>query len=312
MTTEKFGRKYRITVYPVQILRNKVFSPIVGKETIQIELPFTVKMNINRNILASSNKGTFSIYNLKETKRNDLFRDFYDPLAHRRITVQAGYDEPLPIVFDGNMEFCVSVRDSGETNFITEIQAYDWSFPLINAYTNTNFSGQVPKQRVVDQIIKDITDFGPEGQKVKRGYVHQYDDSEKVSNGVFSGWSWDLLKRETENSCFIDNGEIHVVYEGEHYGNTVHEVSSDTGLLGAPKRSETYVVAETVFDPTIRVGSLVRLNSRSQKIFNGEYKVLGVQHFGTISGAVSGKMQTNITLSNPQKTKELMYTESTV
>src|ERR1019366_6298330 len=69
-------------------------SPVVIKN------PFTLTFNIKREALAVANTGTFQIYNLAETTRNQLFKDQTNMFNMRRMTLRAGYSNPLPIVFD--------------------------------------------------------------------------------------------------------------------------------------------------------------------------------------------------------------------
>lgn len=315
---DKFGRRYELTIYPVQYLQTSpskfgdVFSFITtgNAEIIKITNPFTLIFNIRRKALSSSNTASFKIYNLNENTRNQLYKDYTNLLALRHMTLRAGYSDPLPIIFDGNIKWCTSSRGQGETNFITEIEAFDWTFPVVNSHTSRSFPGEVRKQQVVDQLVKDITSMGPEKHRVTRGHIRQYVDENNNPiveyDRVLSGYSWHLLKEETDNACFIDNGQLHILNEDDYFDGSLTEISSETGLLGAPKRSETFVMAEMVFEPTLVVGQQVTLKTSSQKMFNGQYKIIGINHMGVISDAVSGKCQTMVSLFNYKKNAELV------
>lgn len=311
---EKFGRKFELVIYPAQYLHSNpadpdgsfTFEDFGFAQTITISNPFTLIFNIHRKSLSSMNTGSFQIYNLGETTRNLLYKDYTNLLCLRRMTLKAGYSDPLPVVFDGNIKWCTSYRTAGQNNFVTEIEAYDWAFPVVNSHTSQSFPGTVKKQEVVDKLVKDITSMGTSEHHVERGFIHQYDKTDVQYNRVLSGYTWDILKDETDSSCFIDNGKLNILSEDECFSGGLAEISSKTGLLGSPKRSETYVCAEMLFEPTLAVGQQIRLNSSSQKIFNENYKIFAINHSGTISDAVGGRCQTSVSLFSFKKNAQLI------
>lgn len=338
--TIKLQRQFQMTIYPPQYLQtapistnlapsNSInlneefsidtptaagsfdFTSPVG-ETIIIENPFTLIFNIQRKALSSVNTANFQIYNLNQTTRNSLYKDYTNLLCIRRMILRAGYKSQgvLPVIFDGNIKWCTSYRQQGSTNFVTEIEAYDWAFPVVNAHTTKNFSGLTQKNQVVKQLVSDICAMGPSGQQVSPGYIHNYTDNNKNPitqyNRSLSGYSWRLLQDETENACFIDNGQLNILADDDCFTGTFDQISSATGLLGAPKRSETYVLVELLFEPSLLVGQQISLLTTSETQFNGNYKIYGINHFGIISDSVGGKCQSNITLFSFQKNAQLI------
>lgn len=338
--TIKLQRQFQMTIYPPQYLQTAPINtnltptsspnlsqelalsnpPSAGSfsftspvgETITIENPFTLIFNIQRKALASVNTGNFQIYNLSQTTRNSLYKDYTNLLCIRRITLRAGYQSQgvLPVIFDGNIKWCTSYRKQGSTNFVTEIEAYDWAFPVVNAHTTKNFSGLTQKNKVIQQLVSDICAMGPSGQQVSPGYIHNYLDTNNNPitqyNRSLSGYSWRLLQDETENACFIDNGQLNILADDDCFAGTFVQISSATGLLGAPKRSETYVLVELLFEPSLLVGQQVNLLTVSEAQFNGNYKIYGINHFGIISDSVNGQCQSNVSLFSFQKNAQLI------
>lgn len=331
---DKFGRRFELTIFPATYLQRStngsisfftpntlssannlglgdIISPVFQglkrsglgisrtEDVIQITNPFTLEFSIQRKALASVNTGTFRIYNLNEDTRNSLYKDYTNLLCLRKVVLRAGYEDPLPIIFSGNIKWCTSARKKGQTNFVTEIEAYDWSFAMSNSYSNWNIPGTVSKQRVIDQLIKDMSGLG-----VSRGLVRSY--SEEYKDVVVSGETWERLKTETQGACYIDNGKVNVLNEDDCFVGDINEISSRTGLLGSPKRSETYVMAEMLFEPTLVIGQLAELQTSSQKMFNGQYKVVGINHQGVISDAVSGDCTTTVSLFSFIKNAQLI------
>jgi len=273
-------------------------------KAVVIKNPFTLTFNIKRAALATANTGSFQIYNLAETTRNQLFKDQTNKFTMRRVTLRAGYANPLPIIFDGNIKWCTSYRMQGQNNFITEIEAFDYGFAMVNAFTNKTWNGQVNKQDVINQLVKDVVNSCPAGQTVTPGYIHKY--NEVQYNRSINDYSWPILTDETQSSCFIDNGLLNIMSDEDAFTGAVGTINSDTGLLGAPKRSQTWVIVEMLFEPTLAVGQQISLVTATETLYNGVYKIVGVNHFGTISDAIGGKCQSNVSLFSFQKNAQLI------
>jgi len=78
-------------------------------------------------------------------------------------------------------------------------------------------------------------------------------------------------------------------------------------LLGTPKKSQNRIIVEILFEPAITVGQQVELQSRTlPNEFNQSYKVLGIEHYGTISGAKGGKLKTVLSLDARQLINQLV------
>jgi hypothetical protein len=338
----KLQRQYEMTIYPAQYLQtNPVvsytapasspnlnqnlalsytppgsfsFSPPIG-DAIVIKNPFTLVLNIERKALATVNNANFQIYNLNPATRTALYKDYTDLLCMRRITLKAGYASQgsLSVIFDGNIKWCTSYRKQGSNNFITEIEAFDWAFPVVNAYTNTTFTGNngvVPINKIVSQCVDDICAMGPSGQQVKRGYIHNFIDSNKnpitAYNQTISDSSWKALQHWSRGAAFIDNGQLNILTDDECYTGSFTTINASTGLLGSPKRSQTYVIVELMFEPSLAVGQQIDLETVSEPQFNGPYKIFGINHAGIISDGINGRLQTNISLFSFIKNAQLI------
>ena len=317
----KLGRQFQMTIYPTQYRQSGTQSfgqPITFTQAqgqpIRIQNPFTLMFNVTRTNMAPANAGSFQIYNLNPTTRGQLYYDYYARWGLKRITLNAGYASQgsLPCIFDGGIQSCSSYRKQGMVNYITDIEADNWSFPTYNAYTSKNFSGQVPKQNVVDQLVKDVCAMGPPGGQVRRGYIHQYTGITQWYP-VISGNSWERLRTETDGACFIDNGMVNILGNDEYIPGSSFTIEADTGLLGSPKRYQDKVVIEMLFEPSLIIGQVVTLNSVAEPTFNGQYQVYSINHAGIISDAIGGKCQTTLSLFNLQKNANLIsLSESTV
>lgn len=309
----KLQREFQMTVYPLQYVQGGTqpfgqpvtFTTPVQK-TITIQNPFTIIFNISRAQMAAQNSGNFQIYNLNPTTRNQLYKDFYSRGGFMRMTLAAGYfsQGSLPIIFDGAIHTCSSYRKQGNVNFITEMDADNWSFPTYNAHTSQNYNTVVPKQKVVDQLVKDVCAMGPPGGQLSRGYIYQYVGQQQYYP-VISENSWNRLRTETDGACFIDNGFVHVLGNNQYIPGNNFTISAATGLLGSPKRYQNLVTVEIMFEPSLQLGQKVTLDSISNTTLNGDYIIQNINHAGIISDTIGGKLQTTLGLFNLQKNATL-------
>ncbi len=272
----KFGRTYRMTIQ------------VSDSESIVVEFPQTLILDVSRNTLASANRGHFQIYNLKPDTRLKVYHDRYDTTTFRQIILQAGYEDesPLPTIFRGNIIQASSYRAG--TNWITEIEAFDGGYGIINGQV----SQTVPAGWGLPQIIKSVLGQLP---NVAVGAVG--DLTQENKRGItLMGNSWEVANRIAagqDATAFIDNGQANVLKKDEYIegvgGITI--ITSDTGLLQTPRRYDARIDVEIVFEPRLVVGQIVQLQSLEQ-IYNAQYQVIGIAHKGTISGAVCDSLTT--------------------
>lgn len=273
----KWGRNYQLNVQ----LNN-------GND-LAITYPLTLELNIVRKPYASTNNGTFTIYNLSPDNRTQIYRDKFDYTDFRYLKLAAGYGQaPYPIVFNGNVQQAYSWRDSGRVDFKTEIQGTDFGYSMVNTFSNVTLQGSQPKQAIVNNLITNLTNSVP---SLGIGYVSKFAGTYPRGR-VLLGNTWQILQQETGQNCYIDNGLVYALKPNDTFdGGGITQIDSSTGLLSTPKRAETYLTIEVLFEPRIVIGQQIQLIS-SQTQFNGLYKVMGLQHQGIISGAKGGRLTT--------------------
>lgn len=268
-----------------------------------INYPLTVEFHIKRKLWSSMNDGMIRVYNLNQSSRIGIRRDYYDTSDFRSLKLQAGYGAPpYPTIFNGNMLEAKSYRDSGSPNYITEMSGKDYVYSTTTAFINTTLSPGVSKQAVVNSLVNNVVNApavsgggGTTGLSV--GYITQaYQGIIYPRGRVLLGNSWQILQQETGNSCFIDNGNLNILQNYDVFVGGIPTIDASTGLLTPPKKTEQYCEIEILFEPNIVCGQLISLVSSSQPDFNGKYKVIGLEHQGIISGAVNGKCTTKLLL----------------
>ncbi len=277
----KFGRNYRLQV------------ELNNGEGVEIEYPLTLEFNIVRRAYTSLGTCTFRIYNLQLSRRIGIQRDWNNFEDTRYLRLKAGYGPyPWPFIFNGNVKQAYSWRESGSVDGITEIQGWDNGYSVITSFTNTTLQGEVSKQSVINSLITNLTGKSP---TLGVGYVSPFLGVYPRGRTLF-GPTWQLLQTETDRNCFIDNGNVYALKQNEVFVGGIREINSTTGLLSTPRRTQTYLTVEILFEPNIVIGQIIHLNTETAPQFNGTYKVMGLEHRGIISGAVNGKCTTTLFL----------------
>lgn len=269
----------------------------------QIEYPLTLEFHIKRKLWSSMNDATLMVYNLNQSSRTGIRRDYYDTSDFRSLKLQAGYgNPPYPTIFNGNMLEAKSYRQSGSPNYITEMSGKDYVYSTTNAFINTSLTPGSSKnlvvQTLVNNIVKSPSTAGGNGSTgLGVGYItNAYNGIVYPRGRVLLGNSWQILQQETMNSCYIDNGTLNILQNYDTFIGGIQTIDASTGLLTPPKKTEQYCEVEILFEPNIVCGQLVNLVSSSQPDFNGQYKVIGLEHQGIISGSVNGKCTTKLLL----------------
>ena len=253
-------------------------------EHVTIAPPFTIEFEISRKWLMSANTCFLRIYNLAEATRNRLYKDLYQTTVYRALQFRAGYpDYPLPLVFNGNVLHCYSYRQGKD--FITEIEGQDGQIAMVNGFTTKTVGAGASAGDVLKALIADL----PE---IDGSFIIGTFDQVNARGEALMGNTWQLINEKSGGRAVIDNGQVKILADNEAIAGEIPEISSASGLLGSPIRTDTMIQVFLMFEPRLTLGQKVHLNSTTNTIFNRDYKVMGIQHQGTISPAVDGERKT--------------------
>lgn len=270
--------------------RNYILSVQTGDKTyIDITPPLTLSFRISRNTNASANTARITVLNLSEDTRLKIYKDKYDTKIYKGIELRAGYGEDvrtLPLIFKGNIKQAYSHRNG--VDYQTDIEAYDGGFAFLNGYTERTFAEGTSDFQILGALIKDLP-------AVNKGVIGSFPGSLPRGNSM-SGSTTALINQVCKDNFFVDNEKAYCLQENECFMGNVTEINSNTGLMGSPLREENLLTFTMMFEPRLQIGQYVHLTSTTEKLFNGDYKVIGVEHNGTISDAQSGTCTTKVSL----------------
>ena len=290
---EKFNRIYSLKV---EVLGTTVVSPYRNEaRNIEITLPNTIEFDVKRQLLGSAQNATFKIYNLAESVRASMRKDYSNVQQLRSIQFRCGYapteEFALPLVFNGTVQWCFSYRE--KNNWITEVDAFDGGWAIANANNaNTTVAPGASAAQTITSLARQLPYMS--GTPIVGDFP-----TRNLRGEVLFGNIWSIIQEKTGGLATIDNGQVKALNYDEAFRGTVPLLSEESGLLGSPRRSLTLVEFDMLFEPGLSVGQIVELYSTADRQLNRDWKVYGFDHRGTVSPVVCGEMLTSVKLYLP-------------
>lgn len=274
-SAKKVQRIYRLTVQNV----DSDGMPI--DEAIVIQNPITVEFSVNRTLFADVNTLDIEIYNLAPQTYNQLFFDYFN-MKYRTIILEAGYETTgLSTIFIGDVWSCYTRRE--KTNTITKIHAIV-GLKSLQAFTDMTLGG-ITRDRVLAAVAKDMN---------LELEIYSGQNIAFERDVVLSDNSMKIAQQYSDNNAYIDNGKLIILNDVDAIKGDVPLINDESGLLGVPQHEDAILSVEIMFDPRFIIGQIIEIRSRIHPQFNGQYKVYGIKHDATISGAESGSASTTL------------------
>lgn len=267
--------------------RNYILE-VQGRDgTVTIKPPFTLEFESHRTYYSDANYFRLRLYNMSKLTRDRIRKDVYADYF-RLVSLRAGYGEQMPEIINGNITRCWTTREGN--NYITEIEGFDAGFAFVNSAASQQYVSGTPQKSIIEDLVKSLKTQG-----VQIGAIGDYQG--EISRGnSYVGSTTDILAEITGGGFFIDNGVAHALKDDEVLDDKVLVINAKSGLLGTPMLQETIVNLEILFEPMVKIGQMVSLESITEDRFNGIYKVTSIHHKGTISETVSGSATTQLGL----------------
>ncbi len=272
---DKFGRNYRLTIQMND-----------GSKVLIVEPPLTLQFSVLRSTMASLNTGRFEIFNLTPETRNQIFQDRFNNPLYRKVTLEGGYGKTLSTIFVGAIFEANSHRQRADV--ITTIDARDGGFDIPQTQTFRTVQQGTPMLDVIKGLIGDFPNL-------KQGAIGDIPGTLQRP-AVLDGNTYTLINKYTGNLVNVDLEKVNVLTDKEVLSGVVPLIDPSTGLLDTPRRDDAYLTIRTLFEPRIVMNQAVQLQSVTLPQYNGQYKVIGVQHQGTISEAVCGECTSTFNL----------------
>ena len=290
----KFGRNYRLKFKTGKVVRR---TYVEWEDEIIVEYPLTLTFNISRGRNQIANNASFQLINLSENTRSKLYKDINDFTKYVWVELYAGYGEDrenLPLCFAGEVWSCESYKEGGGTEFITDITCMSGIYGRVYSFSNTTIAKGTKPEDVIKTICSDFVNMKLKGisSEVLEGLKPPSRDY------VLYGRTIDLLESYVggAGNVIIDNGNIYIAKHNDVIYTGFTDLNIDSGLIGTPRRKDTCLECNLIFEPRLQEIQKIALNSKTLPFLNGTYKVMAFAHSGIISGAVCGSCITKLSL----------------
>lgn len=310
----------RLTPAANDVVNNRSL-PKAGKNALVIELPFTIEIDVNGLISDGyANTASIKIYGLNETNRNKLFWNPWNlalieksQSSYRKVILEAGYGKNISLIFDGVLKRGYSERQG--VDWVTNLSCVSSAIGYYNTFINKTYEANTKQIDVVNDIITEMSQYGD----LEKGAVTKTIDKTYTEGLSIVEQSYNVLTQFGVD-VFISNGKINVLQVNEVIGTSkttpnvsapvsealvnklglqIPNISAESGLIGTPiLNGDGYVTVSMIFEPTIKIGTLVNLQSATASFFNGYFKVMGVNHKGVLSSSKEGMLITTLQLFN--------------
>lgn len=271
--------------------------------------PLTCKFNVEQTIYSSASVGKFTFYNLGVQTRRDLYFNIYDNAPYLGATFKAGYGsqfaatKKVPTIFRGNITGAWTKREG--PNWVTQVDAFDGGFGIFNSQvslTKPPINGAAVKFK--DVALAALATM----KRTKVGFVSDLDISFPRGETLV-GNTWDEVRARLspdQGQLFIDGEVANILGTHEYFDTgTIPLIAApskaatgetySSGLLNTPRKQGALVMLDMLFEPSLRIGQAVDLKCLEQWM-NGRYKIVGVNHYGTISETMGGDAITSLSL----------------
>lgn len=269
----KFGRTYKIQIKPPT------------NTLVTITAPITAIIETDRHVMASANTASVTLYNLSQSTRNTIRKDKYISSEYWQMSIMAGYGNNMKEIFRGSIYESYSYKEG--TEWITKIEAFDGGHSIMNDFVSESVSGSMTKESLVQRLIAAMPKLSP-------GAMGAPTKGQSARGKVLIGNVYDLLRAQVDDSVFIDGEVVHVLSNDEVIAGDIFRIDQGN-LYTSPRRRDTFLECDAIFSPEVKVGYLLDLSSNIP-IYNGRYKVYGLKHNVTISGAIGGDAITTVSL----------------
>lgn len=227
-----------------------------------------VAFDIKKNIKATPNTATVTLFNMAPKNRNSL-------LPGMNVTVFAGYQDMMQLLFVGVIDTVKSTR--GGADVATVMSCLDGG----SAITGSLFMRQYGTATLLTDIFHDIaarmamvSAANPPG--LSASAVLGVDPTATTNAFLtLSGTCRDVLTQVCQPRGLewsIQNGALQVISKVLHFGDKAEVVSPATGLIGVPSINKDLCEFVCLLNPNIQPGRMIFLNTRDAV---GYFKVRG-------------------------------------
>ena len=207
---------------------------------------------IQKTVGRAPNHSLIRIWNLSPENEGRIRGEFDS------IIVNAGYQANARLLFRGTIKQVGTPREG--LDYVTEIEAADGDRDFKSARVNVTFAPGTMMSQVLDHVIGTFS-------TVKRGYV-ALKDRKLIRGMTFVGSAPDLLDHiaaDSDAHWSFQDGQLDIVPVTSTLPREAIKLTSETGLLSAPERTDKGIVVRCLMNPDIVPNGKVWLDNNNIK-----------------------------------------------
>ena len=248
----------------------ELFIQIDGR-TVLVRPPIRVSFAGDKSIAGGLNRLDLTVYNLERSKRLAVAKD-PDDQKYVPLQFSVGYGDKLEPLFRGSV-FVARNRQEG-ADILTEIECVDGGFDYQFSETDrTVDAGGDPVRALLSDMLNTEAGAIAPRQPLIRPRVMSGRTPRVLDQIIGNGESW-----------FIQDERLNILGPDQVVAGEVPLVSASTGLIETPTREQQVVTFKTLFNPAVRVGALLELESLRAPHINGTYQARTITYDGDLDG----------------------------
>lgn len=251
---------------------NRVYRLEIGNSTQSIVIDnLQISFSIEKTITDEPNTCKIEIYNLTASNRNLLANKVFN-----KVSLSAGYNEPR-LIFTGEINSAHTTRQ--DLDFISVIECGDGQTDYTKSKIYATLKAGVKDSDIVNLCLKNMTS--------RQGAVDLPKDKALPRCKVLAGDVKEYLKHVALNNdadYHVLDGRLNVLPKNKVFDySSGFELSQETGLIGAPEKTDDGLKIKCLLNPNLNIGSLVRVKSIMSE-YDGDYKIQKLTHNGDFLG----------------------------
>ena len=291
---------------------------------VKISFPITMEFSVVRAPLLGSNKTSIKLYNLNDETRERISKYRASDNPYRYVELQVGYSgifryfvppEGFPVVARGYLNTCTSIKEG--TDIITTIEFYGCYEMLQRDLMGTKavssigtISGGTTFEKTIEILAQVFDKYDDRLNRLRfsaraRLLLSNYRLPRSLTPGANVV---DMINQVLQGRCklIFDGPQIYVIAENEHIRSSgkVNKITSSSGLLSVPVMESPSIISfDIIFEPRFIIFQQLSIESDifleiAKNSLDGDCqgKIVSIAHSGVVSGSVTSKVVTKITM----------------
>ena len=225
-----------------------------------------IKFSVKRSDSMTPNMADIRVYNVKPETAQLIKKEF------KQVILQAGYESNYGVIFQGNIKQVIIGRESGTDTFI-DIIAGDGDRAYNFSIVNTTIAAGCTQS---DQLKSCVQSMSAKG--VTEGHVGEMPTNQLPRGKVMYGNARNYLRnvaQTTDKSWSIQDEKITFVSNTSYLPGEAVELTSKTGMIGAPSQTNEGVNVKCLLNPRINTGGRIKIDNASVEQLKINFQVPG-------------------------------------